>query len=338
MIEALSSHRFNLWYGRDPENGSDDPEVVATKLIGSEVVLSFISADAANSSVFRQKLNYAIVKNKKIIVVYLSDIQLSPGLEMQLAHLPSVFKFKCSDDSEFFSELLKNKACVTCRIKEENPEQTGRTSQVTYREGIHHNNENNDAFADEDELKGKFTASEVVSRETEFFSRGCNPSQAEASESLLPVSDTDSSQGSVVTANEAAIPESTTKSPSLKKYDIGPALWEFFKSLTKDKINTLRFRASIKKKLLDNATEFIANNEIKPYWIIAMIADETNGKNGIIFTRDKAYIGAVASQFSFEYSDLHSVEKNTDSLTLYFTDGTQKPVTLKVLRIRFLMP
>ena len=29
-----------------------------------------------------------------------------------------------------------------------------------------------------------------------------------------------------------------------------------------------------------------------------MIADETNGKNGIIFTRDKAYIGAVASQFS----------------------------------------
>lgn len=69
-----------------------------------------------------------------------------------------------------------------------------------------------------------------------------------------------------------------------------------------------------------------------------MIADETNGKNGIIFTRDKAYIGAVASQFSFEYSDLHSVKKNTDSLTLYFTDGTQKPLTLKVLRIRFLMP
>ena len=247
MIEALSSHRFNLWYGRDPENGSDDPEVVATKLIGSEVVLSFISADAANSSVFRQELNYAIVKNKKIIVVYLSDIQLSPGLEMQLAHLPSVFKFKCSDDSEFFSESLKNKACVICRIKEENPEQAGRTSQVTYREGIHHNNENNDAFADEDELKGKFTASEVVSRETEFFSRGCNPSQEKASESLLPVSDTDSSQGSVVTANEAAIPESITESPSLKKYDIGPALWEFFKSLTKDKINTLRFRASIKK-------------------------------------------------------------------------------------------
>ncbi len=91
IIRSLSAAGFQVWYDEGIEAGTEWPEYVAEKLYQSSVVIAFISSSALESQNCRREINFAISKRKEMLTVYIEDIKLSLGMEMQLGTTQAIF-------------------------------------------------------------------------------------------------------------------------------------------------------------------------------------------------------------------------------------------------------
>ena len=113
ILEQLARHGCRLWYDNGINPGSNWPEVIAGHLNNCKVFLSFISKNAVNSHNCRREINFAVLKKKTIITVFLEEARLSPGMEMQLSTMQFIDKTKLSEN-EFYEKLLNNKNIKEC--------------------------------------------------------------------------------------------------------------------------------------------------------------------------------------------------------------------------------
>lgn len=113
ILEQLAKHGCRLWYDNGINPGSNWPEVIAGHLNNCKVFLSFISKNAVNSHNCRREINFAVLKKKAIITVFLEDTVLSPGMEMQLSAMQFIEKHKLSDE-EFYEKLLSDSKIKEC--------------------------------------------------------------------------------------------------------------------------------------------------------------------------------------------------------------------------------
>ena len=114
IIKSLGEAGFSVWYDEGIEAGTEWPEYVAEKLYHSTAVVAFISKSAIESQNCRREINYAISKRKDMLTVYLEDLELSPGMEMQLGTTQALFRNRSSQS--VFLENLKNAAILApCR-------------------------------------------------------------------------------------------------------------------------------------------------------------------------------------------------------------------------------
>lgn len=132
IIDSLCSKGFNVWYDSGIEAGSEWPEYIAEKLLGCEVFIAFLSENAVFSSNCKQEIRYAISKNKKFLRVHLAEIQLTPGMEMQLEPLQALFKYKYKNNSDFINALANAEILEDCRIEITAAESTAVTSTVSH--------------------------------------------------------------------------------------------------------------------------------------------------------------------------------------------------------------
>lgn len=85
VLERLAEEGFRIWYDEGIAAGSEWPETIARELEGSELCVVFISPDYVNSHNCRKETNFAILRNKPLITVFLEDVALTPGMELQLS-------------------------------------------------------------------------------------------------------------------------------------------------------------------------------------------------------------------------------------------------------------
>ncbi|MCD7785552.1 MAG: TIR domain-containing protein [Oscillospiraceae bacterium] len=116
IIERLHDAGFRIWFDEGIEWGSEWSESIAKHLRLCEVCIAFHSNASAESLNCRQEVNYALKKRRSILSVYLEDIELSDGLDMQLSSYQSTFWFQYQDKEQFFDRLIeKTPLLAPCR-------------------------------------------------------------------------------------------------------------------------------------------------------------------------------------------------------------------------------
>jgi len=114
-IQEMHSQGISLWYDNGIEAGSEWPEYIAEKVMNCDKFVLFISKAYLQSQNCKRELNFAISRKKDILSVFLEDVELSPGMEMQLGTYQAIFRNRFSSHKNFYVSLAKEPFFNTCR-------------------------------------------------------------------------------------------------------------------------------------------------------------------------------------------------------------------------------
>lgn len=115
LIRQLQSLGFRVWYDSGVPAGADWPEEIASHLKNSGCVLSLLSPSSVRSLHFKEEFNYAKHLEKNILVVYLEECDLTPGIEMRVVSQQCIKCELCEDDDDLLAEIARAKILQPCR-------------------------------------------------------------------------------------------------------------------------------------------------------------------------------------------------------------------------------
>ncbi len=115
IVEALQRRGFRVWYDAGIEAGAEWPEYIARRLVDSSCVIAFISGRSMESQNCRREINFAISKGKELLVVYLEDVSLSYGMQLQLDTLQALLRWRHISDDSFLDALCDCRMLQPCR-------------------------------------------------------------------------------------------------------------------------------------------------------------------------------------------------------------------------------
>ena len=90
IVNILIEKLFRVCYGEYDNARISDSDWLAERIVSSELVIFLISAGALKNFEFRNCINYALSKKKRVFCVYLDDNKLEYGFDMQLSNVPGV--------------------------------------------------------------------------------------------------------------------------------------------------------------------------------------------------------------------------------------------------------
>lgn len=108
VIKLLHEEKYRIWYDEGIEVGAQWPQVVASHLKESALVLIFISKNALSSQNCQREIHYAVSQKKEMIVINLDDSVLPPDLEMQLSVVKKIDYTDASGCKEALKEYLSD--------------------------------------------------------------------------------------------------------------------------------------------------------------------------------------------------------------------------------------
>lgn len=114
VIERLARDGYRVWYDEGIDPGSDWPEIIAEHLNGCAACIAFVSENSLNSHNCRREINFALLKKKPFLSVFIEQVKLSPGMELQLSSAQSVFRYALTD-GEFFKKLYSAEILNGCK-------------------------------------------------------------------------------------------------------------------------------------------------------------------------------------------------------------------------------
>ena len=115
IISALAERGFNVWYDAGIEVGTEWPDFIAKKLVGSSCFITFLSKNYVESNNCKQEVEFAISRGKDVLSVYLEDFELPLGLSMRLGLYQSLFRTRFSVEKAFLDELAKAEILKHCK-------------------------------------------------------------------------------------------------------------------------------------------------------------------------------------------------------------------------------
>lgn len=126
-VEAMKRAGISVWYDEGIQAGSEWPEYIASKVVSCTKFVLFISPAYLESQNCKRELNFAISRKKDLLSVFIDEVELSPGVEMQLGTYQSIFRNRFSSDDEFLRSICNEQWFNECRISGEAPVQTTQT-------------------------------------------------------------------------------------------------------------------------------------------------------------------------------------------------------------------
>ena len=115
VIESLAQNGFRVWYDAGIEAGTEWPEYIAEHLAGASCVIAFLSAASIASKNCRQEITFALARDRAMLTVFLEDVKLPLGLEMQLGLTQAMFYHRHATAEGFIRELEKAELLQVCR-------------------------------------------------------------------------------------------------------------------------------------------------------------------------------------------------------------------------------
>ena len=115
IIRYLQELSFRVWYDAGIEAGTEWPEYIAEYLYNSDCVLCFISKNSLDSHNCRREINFAIDNRKQMLIVYLEEVELSLGMQMQLNTIQAMYKYRHGNNKSFIKSLTDSRLLSSCR-------------------------------------------------------------------------------------------------------------------------------------------------------------------------------------------------------------------------------
>lgn len=114
VIRRLQQDGFRVWYDEGIAPGSQWDVYISEHLAGSSSVLCFLSQAYLRSQNCRDELALARANGKPMNVIYIDDVQLTPGLKMRYGRIQALFMDKMQQD-EMFDKLYRADAIMLSR-------------------------------------------------------------------------------------------------------------------------------------------------------------------------------------------------------------------------------
>ena len=114
IIDRLQRDGYRVWYDEGIAPGSNWDEYISMHLDRSCNVLSFLSKAYVKSQNCKDELALTRKKGKPVNIVYLDDVQLSPGLRMRYGRIQALFMNAMSEE-EFFEKLYRTDAMAKAK-------------------------------------------------------------------------------------------------------------------------------------------------------------------------------------------------------------------------------
>jgi hypothetical protein len=110
ILQEMSKAGLNYWYDKELQTGSDWTEELGEKILNSEMVMVMLSNSAVLSRNVRNEITMALNHKKRILPVFLEEVELSPGAELQLQGFHWLLKYQMS--AELFRQKLRETLAV----------------------------------------------------------------------------------------------------------------------------------------------------------------------------------------------------------------------------------
>lgn len=110
LISELMNRGYRIWLDEGIRLSDEWPEAIAAHLYEAETVIFFVSQDFCLSKNCRREVNFAIDKDKDMFVVFLENVDLSLGLQLQLGTIQSIVYDKEKDLAHTINKIVLNKA------------------------------------------------------------------------------------------------------------------------------------------------------------------------------------------------------------------------------------
>ncbi len=117
IISRLQKDGFRVWYDEGITPGSNWDVYISEHLDRCSNVLGFLSRSYVKSHNCRDELALTRLKGKPMNLVYIDDVQLSPGLKMRYGRIQALFLQNMSEE-EFFEKLYRADAMTAAREQE----------------------------------------------------------------------------------------------------------------------------------------------------------------------------------------------------------------------------
>ena len=114
-IEMLAREGYRIWYDEGITPGDEWTENIARHLNECSVFVAFITEDSMNSHNCRQEINFAVIKEKTLVSLFLDDVRLSPGMEMLLSDKQGIYRSRYALAHEFISRLMNAEGLDRCK-------------------------------------------------------------------------------------------------------------------------------------------------------------------------------------------------------------------------------
>ena len=107
IINYLIEKQFRICYVERDDKAIADADFLANRILLSDLTIFLLSVPSVQSLEYRNCINYALSKKKKVFCIYVDDEELGFGLDMQLANTPRVRLADYEDVGKLCEDIIK---------------------------------------------------------------------------------------------------------------------------------------------------------------------------------------------------------------------------------------
>ena len=111
IVEEMRKSGYQVWYDANIQPGKYWLDNIASRIANCTVFVAFLSQTSLNSPYCQMEIHHAVALQKTVIPVYLEDVTLEAGLDMQLARFQAV---KYANPAELMKTLRKSPDFERC--------------------------------------------------------------------------------------------------------------------------------------------------------------------------------------------------------------------------------
>lgn len=105
IISRMIDDGYRVWYDDGINPGTEWDEFIASKISECDYYFGFISENFLNSDNCKDEINYARDNVENKLLIYLTEVKLSKGMEMRLGRIQAIFSYTFKNQEDFFKKL-----------------------------------------------------------------------------------------------------------------------------------------------------------------------------------------------------------------------------------------
>ena len=115
IMNKLEAEGYNIWYDDGINPGSEWDENIASHINECSYFIAFMSNNYLSSENCKDELKYARKKNKKSLLIYIEECELTPGMDMRTNRIQCIYEHKYESKDKFFSKLFSAEDIGLCK-------------------------------------------------------------------------------------------------------------------------------------------------------------------------------------------------------------------------------